>query len=157
MKSVHLLPCSFAIVVTVFASGCTPSAKDKLVGKWQGTIEVDDTKLQQKLGATGNNPIQKAIAAKMIEAVKQGSMEFELKADDSFTSSVNLGILSKDTYGTWKVIDDSGNQITVALTDQEGKVEQPTLTFSEDGSFEIVPEGEAGDVAVFRCRRVESE
>lgn len=157
MTSAHLHLSIFIVTATLVLSGCAPSAKDKLIGKWQGTIEVDDAKLQQKLGAASNNPIQKAITAKLIEAVKQGTMEFELKADDSFSSSVNLGLLSKDASGTWKVVNDNGNQITVTLTDQEGKVEQTTLTFSEDGSFEIVPDGEAGEVAIFRCRRVAAE
>ena len=49
MKSVHIT--IVAVVFTALISGCAPSAKDKLVGKWQGTVEVDNTKLQQKLGS----------------------------------------------------------------------------------------------------------
>ncbi|HAY78383.1 MAG TPA: hypothetical protein DCY79_01105 [Planctomycetaceae bacterium] len=155
MKSVHVT--IVAVVFTALISGCAPSAKDKLVGKWQGTVEVDNTKLQQKLGSAGSNPFKKALAAKMIEMVKQGTMEFDLKADDSFSSSLSMGLLSQDTHGTWKVVQDNGNQITLELTDHKNKIQQSTLTFADDGSFEIVPEGEAGEVAIFRCRRVTSE
>ncbi|MDP6447307.1 MAG: hypothetical protein QGG36_10095 [Pirellulaceae bacterium] len=144
------------ILVAVLCSGCGPSAKDRLIGRWQGTIEVDDTKVQQKLDEAGNNPIKQAIAKKFIEAIKQGTMDFELKADGSFTSSVRLGPLTKDTYGNWKVLTDAGDRITVQLTDHNGQTNQPTLAFADDGAFAVEAEGEASEFAVFRCRRVKT-
>ncbi len=154
MKSDRLCLFSVAMFVAVLCSGCQPSAKDKLVGHWQGTIEFDDAKVQQKLDESGNNPLKQTIAKAFINAVKKGTMDIELKADDSFTSSIKLGPLSKDTFGKWTVITDAGKRVTVQLTNHDGKIDQPTLIFSDNETFTVEAHGEAAEFAVFRCRRV---
>ncbi|MDG2384501.1 MAG: hypothetical protein P8N76_22725 [Pirellulaceae bacterium] len=155
MKPQRSLGYTLCFLLAILLSGCGTSAKDKLVGHWTGKVEIDNAKYQQKLKETSGHPIQKALVEELIRAVKLGSMDFDLKDDDSYTLSIKLGPLSKDSYGDWKVLQDKGDRIKVQLTDHNGVTDQQTLVFKDANTFTVEAEGEASEFAVFRCRRGE--
>ena len=139
----------------IFLAGCEPSAKEKLVGHWRGSVEFDDEKVQKKLDKAGSNKFARALVEKVIEAIKSGTLELELKADNSFTSTIKLGRFSRDGYGNWEVLGENEMQAVVRLAQHGGKIEDWTLRFSGNDSFVTDIPGEGKDLAVFRCNRVQ--
>jgi hypothetical protein len=143
--------CLLAVVLT----GCGKSAKNRLVGRWQGRIEFDDAKVDQKLQESANSPIQRAIAEKMIKGFESSTFDIELKKDGSFTSTLKIGPMTTNGYGKWEVVNQKGNRATIRLTDQDGKVQTPTITFSDNDTFTTDATGPVSEIAVFRCKRVQ--
>ena len=78
----------------------------------------------------------------------------ELKADDSYTSTSQLGPLSKDDYGIWQVLSETEGGATVALTSHEGKTSNIDVVFSEEAIITAPLTGEANGLGVFRCTRM---
>ena len=102
-------------VLLLLNSGCGPSAKDRLAGKWQGSVEFDDAAVDQRLAAEGSNPIKTAVVQKVLEGLESGTISMELEGHDSYTSTSQLGPLSKDDYGIWQVLSETEGGATVAL------------------------------------------
>ena len=150
-----LIVLSMMMGAMVFLAGCAPSAKEKLVGHWKGIVEFDDEKVQQKLDEAGSNKFAKALVEKLIEAIKSGTVDMELKEDNSFTSTIKLGPFSKDGYGTWEVLGENETQAVVRFAHHGGKIEDKTLIFAGNDSFSTDIPGEGKDLAVFRCNRVQ--
>lgn len=143
--------CLLAVVLT----GCGKSAKNRLVGRWQGRIEFDDAKVDQKLQESANSPIQRAIVEKLIKGFESGTLDFELKSDGSYTSTMKFGRVTTDKYGKWEVVEQNGNRATVRLTNHDGNVETPTITFSDNDTFTTDARGPVSEIAAFRCKRVQ--
>ena len=141
-------------VLLLLTSGCGPSAKDRLAGKWQGSVEFDDAAVDQRLAAEGSNPIKTAVVQKVLEGLESGTISMELKADDSYTSTSQLGPISKDDYGIWQVLSETEGGATVALTSHEGKTSNIDVVFSEEVIITAPLTGEADGLGVFRCTRV---
>ena len=49
MNRLYLL---LVICFAILGGGCGPAAKDQLVGRWQGAIELNDEKMQEKLSGS---------------------------------------------------------------------------------------------------------
>lgn len=143
-----------AVVISLLSVGCAPSAKEKLVGKWRGGVEFDDEAVQQKLDEAGN-PVATAIVKKMIEAFESGTMDIQLKADDSYTSSTQLGPFSKADYGTWEIVNEQSTQATIRFASHEGNVQDATVLFSEKDVITAPFTGQGAGLGAFRCNRVE--
>jgi len=141
-------------LLALLLTGCGRSAQERLVGRWQGRLEFDDAKVEQKLQEVSANPIQKAVVEKLIEGAKSGTMDFELKRDGSFTLTTKVGRVKSDTYGQWEVLDAVRNQATVRLTDHAGKVETATITFVDINTVTTDAPEQLSDVAIFKCRRI---
>jgi hypothetical protein len=154
MPNPALLPPATFFLSALLFLGCAPTAEDKLVGRWKGGLEIDDASVQQELASAGSNPIQKALVEKFIQAIESGTIDVELKADGSYTSTVRLGPLSKDAYGQWEVVRETGDQATIRMTDHNGQAQEPTVRFEEDGTLAIDAPDAAKGLAVFRCKRV---
>ena len=137
-----------------FLSGCGTSSRDKLVGRWHGTLQFEEAAVERKLGQA-NNPIAKAVLEKIINAAEAGTMDFELKPDGEFTLTMKLGPLSKDTYGRWEVVEEDGDGTTIRLTHPDGDVQQQTIKFLNPDSFVIDAPGKLKGLAVFKCTRVQ--
>ena len=143
-----------AVVLSLLIVGCAPSAKDKLVGKWRGGVDFDDEAVQQKLDEAGN-PGASSIVKKMIEAFESGTMDIELKADDSYTSNTQLGPLSKADFGKWEVVNEQSTQATIRFTSHEGNVQEAAVLFSEKDVITAPFTGQGAGLGAFRCNRVE--
>lgn len=144
-----------SLLLALLLTGCGRSAKERLVGRWQGRIEFDDAKVEQKLQEVSANPIKRAVVEKLIEGAKAGTMDFELKRDGSYTLTLKLGPIDRDTYGKWEVLEQRGNQATVRLTDHKGKSETATITFEDNNTVTTDAPQELRDVAIFKCERVQ--
>ena len=80
-------------------------------------------------------------SAKMVKEMAAGmDISFELMADGTAKMSSKIAMMGKVTEnsasGTWKL---DGDQMTMALSDPDGKEEVKTVTW-KDGSFSITEE-----------------
>ena len=150
MNRLYLL---LVICVAILGGGCGPAAKDQLVGRWQGTIELSDEKMQEKLNES-TNPLQQLAAQALINGLKKGSMDVEFKSDGTFSQSMKLGPFSKDADGTWRVSRKSGRKVIIEFSDSDGNKSESTLIFAGNDTFIIDVDGEASEYVKFRCRRV---
>jgi hypothetical protein len=141
------------VATVLLIGGCGPTAKDKLVGKWAGSVRFDDAAVQRKLEEGGNNPIKEAIVRKILEALESGTVALEFKRDGSYTLTSRLGSLSENSYGTWEVVAETAQQATIRMTDQAGKVQETALVFADTDVVSVPLTGEAAGIGEFRCTR----
>jgi len=147
----------WALAAIVFAfPGCgRQSAKHRLTGKWRGTIEFKEEALRQKRAEAEKNPLAKALLETIIKGFESGSMDIELKADDSFAMTARLGPLTNASHGTWQVLNAAGQAVVLQLIDHTGKVQQGGLRFVDANTVLMDIVGKEGEyLAVFRCTRV---
>jgi hypothetical protein len=142
------------VVAALLVSGCGPTAKDKLVGKWTGGVRFDQAAVQRKLDEGGNNPIKEAIVRKILEALETGTIDLEFKKDGSYTSTSRLGPWSENNYGRWEVLEESAQRATIRMTDQAGRVLDTAIVFADTDVVSVPLTGEAAGVGEFRCTRL---
>ncbi len=142
------------VLAALLASGCGPTAKDKLVGRWTGGVWFDDDAVQQRLEQDGNNPLKEAIVRKVMEALETGTISLEFKADGSYTSTSRLGPFSDDDYGNWEVIDETAQQATIRMTSHSGEVLETSAVFADQIVVSAPLKGHAAGLGEFRCTRV---
>jgi hypothetical protein len=144
-------------VIVAICSGCGRSAKHRLVGKWQGTIEFKEEVVARKRAEVSKNPLAKAILEKLIQNFESGTIDVELKRDNSFNMTLRLGSLTKASHGTWQVISAAGRIVIIRLIDHAGKVEQCALQIVDRNTVTMDIVGKEGkDLAVFRCSRIKT-
>lgn len=152
---IHVAIC-IGILIAIAATGCGRSPKQRLVGKWQGAIEFDEQAVQKQREKVSKNVIAKAFLEKAIEGFESGTVNIELKADNSFTLTVEIGPFKRASFGKWEVVSAIGNLVVVRLIDQNHRVEQVSLKFVDNNTFTMDIIGkDAQDLAVFRCNRVQ--
>lgn len=72
-----------------------------------------------------------AIHGELVEALRNGSMDFELKADGTFTCIENLKSQTANYKGNWKF---NGGQITINQTHKNNSPEQDSLVGTVSGN-----------------------
>lgn len=114
--------------------------KEKVVGTWKATIEMDDEKLKKMLAA------QKVPPEKMDEALKKTksdmpamSMEVVVNADGTFVrTDTGMGPKPKETKGKWEVASEEGNVLKLKTTDEgDEKSDTIVLTFKGDDEYDF--------------------
>jgi len=136
------------------ATGCGPTAKDRLAGKWSGAVQFDDAAVQRKLDDEGSNPIKEVIVKKALDALESGTITLDFKADGSYTSTSKLGPFSDDDFGTWEVISETSQGAAIRLTSHEGKVQETSIVFADQDVVTAPLTGQAAGLGEFRCIRV---
>lgn len=141
-------------VAALLVSGCGPTAKDKLVGQWTGSVQFDDDAVQQRLEQDGNNLIKEAIVKKILEALASGTIDLEFKADASYTSTSRLGPFSENDYGKWEIVDETAQRATIRMTNHAGKIQETSIVFADQHVVSAPLTGQAAGLGEFRCTRM---
>lgn len=149
----RILVCLWSLLC-VACVGCGPTVEERLVGKWQGTVELDGAALEKK-GAETQNPLLAILAKQLAESL---DFRLELKADKTLASEVRAGALSKEVTGTWKVQSSDKTQATVVVAEPSGE-QTHKLVLDADfmdgtGGFSVPAWGEAAGLGTFRFKRV---
>jgi len=116
------------LLASIALTGCGPSAKKRLTGKWEGKLVVDESQ-------------QNTFAKFLIDKANQfGSLTFELNADGTMKSRLTIGASTKEVTGQWRVIKAEGDVVTAEITDvnlntKTKVVREATITFEDDDHF----------------------
>ncbi len=121
-----LLVCCVASFV-----GCGPSVKDKLAGKWQGKLTLDQAAVDKKK-AEASNPIE-AMAAEMLfkSLAENASLVVELNADGTMTQNLSAGLIKQSSSGKWELKSVDGNNVVLLLKESKGDKDMP-ITLDPD-------------------------
>ena len=141
------------LLLCVACVGCGPTVEERLVGKWQGTVELDGPAIEKK-GAETQNPLLTILAKQIAENL---DFRLELKADKTLASQVRAGALSKEVTGTWKVQASDKTQATVVVSEPDGE-QTYKLVLDDDflqgtGGFSVPAWGDAAGLGTFRFKR----
>ena len=142
-----------AVVLVCVLAGCQPSARERLAGQWEGRIVFDETRIQEKLNQA-QNPIQRALMQGFVESVRSGRVRFDLKRDGTFTAAMTMGPLSNNNAGTWSVVSESGNRVSLQLAGNDGQTKTASVDFAQEDVLTAELDGEAKGLGVFECGRV---
>lgn len=138
---------------TLLSLGCGPSPESRLVGKWQGKIEVDEAAVDARLEKDG--PFARAMLKPLLTNMAQNAtFDVEFRDDGTHTSRFKLGPVDKTQSGTWKVKAAEGDRVTLTLV-EDGRTHDETLILG-DKSFTMEAPGEAEGLAKVRFTPAES-
>jgi hypothetical protein len=115
-----------SLLFCALLTGCGgPTVKDRLVGKWTGTLVPDDALIAQ---TKAENPIQAVMVESFLKAIASNAkFDVELKAD----GTTNTTMLGKSSTGKWELKSATGNQ-AVIVTKENNSSTEITLTLDED-------------------------
>ena len=133
----------FALLGGAGSVGCnhsTSSPEQRLLGRWQGTLQID-----QDLAADTLTPEQ-------IAEIQGATMLVEFQAD----GTMNLGVTGKPTQatGTWELVKTGANTITILSTESDGKSTDLQLHFSDDNVFAMPLPGPLAKAGSMEFRRL---
>lgn len=154
MKRFTLPMVALIAVATFSLAGCsgkpakqdkpTKTAKQKLPGKWEATMEIDEAKVKEGLKKQGAPEEEWDKAVEDLKSVAK-NMKFTLVLNQDGTSVATMsgvGPEPQEDKGKWEVVKESGNTATLKLTDQNGKVEEGAAVFEGDDCFKMEMPGE---------------
>ncbi len=127
-------------------AGCGPSLESKLIGRWRADMQsVDLEKIaQEKIQeqAEGNQmaAAMGQFAAAMVKSMIEGiNIETEFRPDHTIHSRVSMSVFGqqqeKSQSGTWRVEATGENQLTVAVTMDDGVTNTISIKFLDDNRF----------------------
>ncbi len=133
-----LLP---VICLVALTSGCGSKAENRLIGKWEGTFQVDEKKIEAAIEKKSPNKMGAAIAKGMISAMmerlKAAKMIIEFSEDGTFHSSTEgMPGQGNEQDGTWRIVRQDGNKVALEIQ-IEDKKEQTTLVFNGNDEFSM--------------------
>ncbi len=135
------------VVLLAPAAGCGPSLESKLLGRWQVDMQSVDIEkvVQDKIQeqqAEGNEmaAAMGQFAATMMKSMIEGmNIETEFRPDHTVQSKVSMNVLGQTKEqtqsGTWRVEATGDNQLTVAVTMDDGKTNTINVKFVDDNRF----------------------
>lgn len=147
-RSVTVLPeQNFRVPVTILTD-------NRLVGRWNGTIEIDQAAVERRLAQTRANPLMRALLQPTLEALRVGgTLDLTLRADGTYELTTKLGPLASSAVGQWGVTEELATRVTVELTPAQGDVEYRQFHFDGKDSFRTDLPKELSGLGHFRCRR----
>jgi hypothetical protein len=135
--------------------GCGPSAADRLVGRWEGSLQVDQDEVNRQQ-ASAQSPLEKGLQNFALTGLKSMKMTLEFQADGQMAMSISLGPLNESRGGTWEVVRQQSDQVTIKSVDEKGIEQESVLTFQDPDTFLMQPpDGDgARKLGVLRFQRV---
>jgi len=137
MNSRQFIARASILLLPLLLTACSPSAEQRLIGTW----EADTAQLAEDVKAEGN-PLAGAFG-QMVENV---SFTLELKDEGRMSHRLKFNVLSMDGDGTWRVLDEEGDEATVEWrfhkpNTGEEVIDQTPVTFENDDRVRMKPPG----------------
>ena len=143
------------IPLIAITAGCGPSAADRLVGHWNGSVLIDQAEADRQLEAK-TSPLEKGMGRFLLSGLKSMKMTMEFQADGQMTMSLAAGPLNRESRATWKVIHGNAEKVTLSSVDEKGNEQQFALVFEGPDTFvmESLQDSEMARLGKFRFVRV---
>ena len=134
---------TFGLLCGTGSVGCNhagSSPEQRLLGKWQGTLQID-----KELAADTLTPEQ-------IDSIQGAAMLVEFQAN----GTMNLGVTGQPTQatGTWELVDAAEDTITIVSTESDGKSTDLQLHFSDHDLFAMPLPGPLAKAGLMEFRRL---
>ncbi|HAY81299.1 MAG TPA: hypothetical protein DCY79_15960 [Planctomycetaceae bacterium] len=132
-----------ALGVMTGAVGCNQTAsspEQRLLGKWQGTLQIDGDLASDTL------------TPEQITAIQGATMLVEFQNN----GKLNLGVTGQPAQasGTWELLSADENCITIVSTEADGKSTDLELHFQEDNVFSMPLPGPLAKAGLMEFRRL---
>jgi len=157
--------CVVAMLACTMLSGCGSSElkpHDRLIGQWEGKIELDQAVIQQRLSAApeqfspGVAPTQltRGQLQQQFDSMANMQMEVEFTKDGEMRINAHVGAMERTVRGTWELTKHDGDTLTVKMTEPEAGADEQPMTFQGNDSFIMAPPGADTKIGVMRFRRL---
>ena len=150
MKRHSLIGLLVIAVLPITMIGCGNSAKDKLVGKWKASSELNEQAVQQMFQDAGNDPLKVQIASATIQAYRATTMDIEFKRDGTMISQGEIGQIA----GIWQVVQEQGNKVTIVTEEGDKGAQEIELSLENKNSFYVELAGPVANFGVMRFKRI---
>lgn len=146
--------CCFCGLLLLLLSGCGPSARDRLVGHWDGQFDLNQQEVQRQAGDS-NSPLANPLAQLVIGGMKAATLKLQFDKTGQMAMTFKIGPLDQSTRGTWEVVRSEGDQVTIQSQDERGNQKQFDLTFTGPDEFVMRPPegGDTANLGTIRFRR----
>jgi hypothetical protein len=144
MKHIALLPLCL-LPLLLLAVGCGPSAEQKLIGSWEGKLEISESALAE----AQDNPFAAALGSAMKDMVANLRATYTFNADKTFEVVLPGPLGTMNMSGTWEVVSQSGDEVTIRMNPQQGASIDRAVTFIDADHFET-----ADDKGVLKFTRL---
>jgi len=149
-KTVTVLPeQNFLVPVAILADS-------RLIGKWNGTVEIDQPAVQRRLDQAQSNPLLRAFVEQSLEVLRIGQLDIAVRDDGTYDLTMKIGPLTNSSSGRWAVTEEKGSRLTVELTPQQGPVEFRQFHFDGKDAFRTDLPKDLSGLGQFHCRRAKS-
>lgn len=132
----------FCLAIATLPAVASANSNEKIIGKWEAKLEVDEDKLKKLLADQGTPPeLVDMILPMVVAQLGNASIIMEFKEDNSmeFTAKGIPG-QEESKEGKWEIVKEDGDKLTIKST-QEGEEEVQEITFDGDDKFTLTAEG----------------
>ena len=135
-RRMRLLLSLFALVVASTA-GCSPVTRQRLVGRWQVGLEMDDVDLGEM--TAGENTLLASLGQTLLRTLKI-ELELQFRVDNTFSMTLTVMGNSFRRDGTWRVLPSTDETTTVETRlSEEGEPKEWQIRFLSDDDFQTIP------------------
>jgi hypothetical protein len=134
----------FAILLGLLAvafCGCGRTAEDQLIGRWEGSLSIDQQEVERQLKAQ-KTPFAGQMGRFLIDGLKSMQTSVEFRGDGTMSMNVAAGPLNRSSEGTWEVISEDDDNVTLRSIDDKGNEQQFRLRFDGYDAFEMKAQGD---------------
>ncbi len=138
----------------IIQTGCNESPQQRIVGKWEGQIELKKSVVDQELKRVASDPEEQKIFEKRFDDMKSMKMHVQFNENGAMRMSVNVGSLNRRASGKWEIARQEGDLVVIKSTESEGAEEELRVTFEDNDSFRMDPPGPNKEIGVMRFKRL---
>ena len=124
--------------------GCSDaptSPEGRLVGKWHGAVQIDPSKVGEKL------------TAEQLATLTDATMEIDFQADGTLTLAGTVTGEPTESSGMWEVVSSTGKTITIKSTEGDSS-QDVELIFSGNDAFSMPLPEPLADAGAMEFRRL---
>ena len=145
--------CTIAVLTSTL--GCSKSNDQKLIGRWQGKIELNESEVSKTIEESEGDEITKDLLKRQFDAMAQTEITVEFKPNGEMTTSGKVNEVVQSTTSSWKATKDESNNLVVESSGPDGKdPEKITVRFENNDQFVTDPPGPNKLIGVIRFRRL---
>ena len=119
-------------LLCLLATGCGPTPEQRITGKWEGQFSISESAAAQH----SDNPLLGVVQG-MASTLR---LHHEFRADKTYDADMPTLLGTVKSNGTWQVVANAGDTITVRLNPSNGASFERAVTFIDADHFETTDE-----------------
>lgn len=135
-------------------AAATQESSHRLVGQWEGKLDLDPQAIEQVFKEAG----REAELDAALETYRNMQMQMAFDRDGVMKISVKIGAdetgETNSASGTWELVRDEGNTSIVRSQETGSEEEEIEISFNDDDHFQTLPKGPLRNAAVLKFSRI---
>jgi hypothetical protein len=149
-----VLTATALLVLSCTMIGCGESRSERIVGIWEGQIELQEAAVQKELDGAAADPNRLKVLRERFDQMRKTVLNVRFKETGQMDMTADIGPISQDASFTWEITERDGDKVNIKSVESQGAEEQLQVVFLDDDTFTMDAPGDNPNIGLMRFHRL---